>query len=156
MLPTYHVWRVHQKQPSRHRVESDHFFRLGLREPLAPIKPLAARSGAIVKAAMQPPPDNKELLADGGWVKTMWGVVWCGLRLGLRRVGENTFSGWNLVSDWEIWGGECSWIIGNIWSSTPFLELMILHHPYDPAFLEGSALTRKVILFLQLHRFVDC
>jgi len=33
---------------------------LGLREPLAPIKPLAARSGAIVKAAMQPPPDNKD------------------------------------------------------------------------------------------------
>ena len=40
--------------------------RLGLREPLAPIKPLAARSGAVVKAVMQPPPDNKEPGRVGG------------------------------------------------------------------------------------------
>ena len=33
--------------------------RLGLREPLAPIKPLAARAPAAIKAVMQPPPDNK-------------------------------------------------------------------------------------------------
>lgn len=33
---------------------------LGLREPLAPIKPLAARSPAVIKAVLQPPPDNKD------------------------------------------------------------------------------------------------
>ena len=63
-------WMIIRYQPTTYEgftrnnqadIESDHLFRLGLREPLAPIKPLAARSGAIVKAAMQPPPDNKEL-----------------------------------------------------------------------------------------------
>ena len=159
MLPGYHVWRVHQKQPPLD-IEADHFFRLGLREPLAPIKPLAARSGAIVKAAMQPPPDNKERLVDGGWGKNIWGGI---LGVWLNGVGCVGVEGWGwgwgglvktplvvgiwLVTPGKFGGGECSWIIEIYGVQLHFGELMILHHLYDPAFLEGSALTRKVMFF---------